>query len=195
MNVANGARWLKRNWLISLLLVAILAALSWRPNKLGGTAEGTLVSAEVAPIAAPPQPSVDPQQESLKRTMDGALDRQRDQVRKRLTEKSGIQLHIEALDEDLEPDEYAAHLSALGNLYQQKTQDYVSAARYYELLIENHSDWPGINGAYHQLISCYTILNDYPSLRILYRKMLEVFPEETNEYKYAEAALAGKLGK
>jgi len=43
--------------------------------------------------------------------------------------------------------------------------------------------------AYHQLISCYTHLDDHQSLRLLYREMLRVFPEESGEYRYAEAAL------
>lgn len=97
--------------------------------------------------------------------------------------------HTAKLDENPAPDEAAALLSALGNLYKQKKQDYASAARYYEQVIEKYPDWPGIKGVYHQLMTCYTNLDDQASLRLLYRKMMEVFPEESNEYLFAKDAL------
>lgn len=97
--------------------------------------------------------------------------------------------HTAKLDQNPEPDDAAALLSALGNLHKQKKQDYAAAARYFEQVIEKYPDWPGINGVYHQLMACYSNLDDQVSLRLLYRKMMEVFPEESNEYMFAKDAL------
>jgi tetratricopeptide (TPR) repeat protein len=97
--------------------------------------------------------------------------------------------HKAALAAEPAAEESAALLAALGNLHRQKKRDYATAARYYEELLQKYPDWPGANSIYHQLISCYTQLNDQTSLRLLYRKMVEVFPVESNEYEFARHAL------
>lgn len=179
MNLANSAGWLKRNWVICVLLAAIGVAISWNPNR----AESPEATAE------PPPKNLEAEQEALKKTFDAMLYEQHVQIRERAAAKSAIAEHLEALENDLEPEEYAIHLCALGNLYQQKTGDFETAASYYELLLEEYPEWTGSRAAYHQLIACYKYLNDQSSLRVLYRRMVEAFPEGSPEHEYAKAEL------
>lgn len=183
MNPGAILPWLKRNGLIGLLVISIVTAIFWRP---GSTAPP--VSEEVTPVT-----DVAVEQEALRQTMKDAQARQRGIRTSREEAQSDLATHLEALEKELPPDERAARLCALGNLYQQKKQDYATAAGYYELLIEEFPEWPGISTAFHQLITCYTRLEDQQSLRLLYREMIRIFPEESTEYQYAEAALAGAL--
>lgn len=141
----------------------------------------------------------DATQNELREALDQGLARQRS------TDEGGektpdqvIASHQEKLakleqEPDAAPEESAALLSALGNLHLQKKRDYATAARYYEQLIQEYPEWPGVNAIYHQLIKCYTELKDQQSLRVLYRKMLDVFPQASKEYEYANAALSGQL--
>ena len=87
------------------------------------------------------------------------------------------------------PDEAAARLSAIDNLYQMKKGDFRKAAGYYEILIARYPDWEGVLGAYRELVTCYEMLGDQRELRALYRKMLERFPEDSDEYRAAEEGL------
>ena len=188
MILGSAARWARRNWISCLLLAAIAAALTWEPG--GG---GPPVERPAAVYAPQPPPEVarpaQADQVALKRALDQAIYRNLVRERERLTAKSEIDVHIEELAENLEPYEDAARLCALGNLYQQKHQDYERAAGYYLVLIDTYPDWPGIATAYHQLVACYKHLEDPQRLRLLYRTMLEVFAEGTPEHTYARAAL------
>lgn len=86
-------------------------------------------------------------------------------------------------------EEAPALLEAMGNLNKQKLQDFKEAARNYELLIHDYPKWNGITKVYPQLMACYQQLKDEDGLRWLYKKMMEEFPPESNEYKYAQAKL------
>ncbi len=190
MNQADVGRWLKRNWLIVSLLVAIAAALSWRPN--GPDTEAV----EPAPASAPietTETNAPPPQDVLQKQLDDTLLQQEKQRQLRHDAKSQIDEHLAVLDTGITRDEYATRMCALGNLYQQRILDFETAATYYEVLLDNYSDWSGINGVYFQLIACYTQLEDFPSLRLLYRRMLEFFPEDSIEYKYAATMLEDQL--
>lgn len=173
--------WLKSNRFLPLLLVAagVVPALSGcgpaEETAGGGAGETTAAS-----------------QDALRSEFEQAKARNtapETAPREEKTTDEVIAEHTAALEGDLEPDAAAARLSALGNLHRQKKQDYTTAARYYEEIIQNYPEWPGIKGVYHQLMTCYTQLDDQASLRLLYRKMVEVFPPESNEYQFAKDAL------
>ena len=91
--------------------------------------------------------------------------------------------------EDARGKDAPAYLLAIGNLNKQKLRNFKEAARNYELLINDYPKWENIVAVYPQLISCYELLNDQDGLRWLYREMMEKFPPESNEYKYAQAKL------
>jgi len=82
-----------------------------------------------------------------------------------------------------------ALLLAAGNLTMIKLKDFKEAARLYELLIHDYPAWEAIAGVYPQLMTCYEQLSDSDGLRWLYKKMMDEFPPESNEYKYAQAKL------
>ena len=162
-----------------------------------GIAIGIGRSPGPSPDAPTPAPTSSDEQEALREEFEISLAKQEETPRSETKTTDGIiaehQARLDELDENPVPDESAAILSALGNLHKQKKRDYRTAAGYYEILIEKYPEWPGINAVYHQLISCYTQLDDQQSLRLLYRKMVDVFPAESNEYEYANAGLEGTL--
>ena len=182
----SNLSWIVRHWYIWLVLLAVGVAIGIGQSA-GPTPDG---------VGAPSPENL--RQDELQAKFDVAL------AKKNETEPTPcvastdevIDAHQERLDElevNPNPDESAALLNALGNLHKQKKQDHATAARYFEQVIEQYPDWPGINATYHQLIACYTQLEDQESLRILYRKMVAHFPPESNEYEYAQAALAGEI--
>jgi len=167
-------------------MVAIVTALNWGP---GGEATSDRES-DPDPVApAPTSTPEDQAQAEKKQALDAAIYRNLVQERERLTSKSEIATQLEELERTVEPYEYAARLCALGNLYQQKHGDYATAAGYYELLIDDYPDWPGIASAYHQLITCYKQLDQILALRLLYKKIMVNFPEGSAEYEYAKVSL------
>lgn len=85
--------------------------------------------------------------------------------------------------------EVPAILAALGNLYSHKLMDCRRASEYYEEIILNHADWEGARVIYPELSVCYERLGDQEQLQWLYRRMMEVFPEDTQEYAFARAQL------
>lgn len=177
--------WNPWNGAIALLALAIIIALVLGPR-------GELSSA-ITPTdageAATDQKERD--QRALRSALDAALAAKRGPRAAAPAPDADpvIADHLVQLDKELEPDEAAARLSALGNLLRQKKGDYRAAAGYYEILIERYPDWEGILGAYRELISCYEALERHQDLRQLYRHMLEVFPEGSDGHRVAMEAL------
>ena len=95
--------------------------------------------------------------------------------------------HQAAIEADPDAHDVPALLRASGNLYRQKVGDYEAAAEQYENLIYNHPDWPGTRGAYVNLAHCYKQLGEKEKERNLYRRMLTVFEEGTEEHNFAAA--------
>ena len=181
--------WLTKNWYFPLLFIGVgIAVLVGRlPGNSDFDPEKPLNDGKASPV--------DARQQALREEFDrakAAADRNPPPPAEKDTD-TVIAEHQAKLETDIAPEESAALLAALGNLHRQKKRDYAAAARYYEELIQKYPEWPGVDGIYHQLISCYTELNDQPSLRLLYRAMIDVFPPESKEYEYAQAALAGDL--
>ncbi len=182
MSLTRAAEWLKSNWYIPLLLVGVVVALVF-----GNSPKAPDPTAPVDKAVA-----ANGDQSALRQEFERAKAKAKDKEQSALPEKSTdtvIAEHTAKLEENPPPDESAALLSALGNLHKQKKQDFATAARYYEQILQDYPDWPGIKGVYHQLITCYSRLDDQGSLRLLYRKMVEVFTPESNEYQFAKDAL------
>lgn len=178
--------WLNRNWYFPLLGVGVLIAI------VIGRMPASVEVDPTSPTETPATTPGDARQVALRSEFERAKAAADARSAAADTEKDPdtiIAEHQAALANDPPPEESAALLAALGNLHRQKKQDYTTAARYYEELLQKYPDWPGANSIYHQLISCYTQLNDQTSLRLLYRKMVEVFPVESKEYEFARHAL------
>lgn len=77
----------------------------------------------------------------------------------------------------------------MGNLYRQKLGDYENAIHCYERIILDFPESTGRREAFLQLEACYLKQEDRTGLRWVYDKMVEEFPEESQEYKYATQQL------
>ena len=183
MNWSGPVQWLKSNWYVPLLIAGVAVALLM--GKIPSSPRGDAPPGKT-PVGAEDQNSLRAEFDRAKAEADA---RKADAVPEVKSTDTIIAEHTAELDTNPEPDQAAALLSALGNLYKQKKQDYPAAARYYEQVIEKYPDFPGIKGVYHQLMSCYSDMDDQGSLRLLYRKMVQVFPPESNEYLFAKDAL------
>lgn len=187
MKFAPQGAWNRWNGLIALLAVGIVIALA-----LGRRGEGPAAgeSGSESP-AVETAPKAAPDQATLSDRLDSILVEQekRQKGSSEAVEEPDIAEHLEALETDLEPGEAAARLSALGNLYQMKKGDFKAAAGYYEILIERYPTWEGVLGTYRELVTCYEMLGEQQELRALYRRMLEKFPEDSDEYRAAREVL------
>lgn len=183
MNWSGAMQWLKTNWYVPLLIAAVAVALliGRLPGPPGGEAPPGKSTA-----GAEDQNALREEFDRAKAKADARQAAAQPEVK---STDTIIAEHTAELEKKPEPDQAAALLSALGNLYKQKKQDYATAARYYEQVIQDYPDFPGVKGVYHQLMSCYSEMDDQGSLRLLYRKMVEVFPPESNEYLFAKDAL------
>jgi len=182
----SNLSWIIRHWYVWLVLLAVGVAIGIGQSA-GPTPDG---------VGAPSPENL--RQDELQAKFNAAL------AKKQETEATPVvqstddviaahQTRLDELEASPDPVESATLLNALGNLHKQKKRDNATAARYFEQVIERYPEWPGINATFHQLISCYTQLEDQESLRLLYRKMVTLFPEESKEYEYAQAALAGEI--
>ena len=97
--------------------------------------------------------------------------------------------------EEEQPEEAQAAVlwGAMGNLYRQKLGDYGEAARCYEMALYNEPEPLNARKIYVQLGTCYERLRDKDKQRKLYEEMLEVFPEGSQEYEYANAKLKAEI--
>jgi len=163
-------------WYLVVVLVVIALVVVYKlatggeaapVGKTAGAAASRGVSAPDIPVAAKQTPRMS--EEEKARTMIAGYQKR--------------------LAEDARGKDVPALLLAMGNLYKQKLRDFKEAARNYELLINEYPEWENIVAVYPQLMSCYELLNDQESLRWLYREMMEKFPPESNEYKYAQVKL------
>jgi TolA-binding protein len=77
----------------------------------------------------------------------------------------------------------------MGNLNFQRLGNYKEAARCYDLLITAYPDWAGVKPAYHQLATCFQRLGDHDNEQRVYKSMMKVFPEDSQEYAYAKKQL------
>lgn len=82
-----------------------------------------------------------------------------------------------------------ALLAAMGNLYRQKQGNYREAALCFERLIAEHPDAPNIRDAYLQLVICYERAGDAENRQRVLRRIVELYPPESQEHAYASTLL------
>ena len=74
---------------------------------------------------------------------------------------------------------------ALANLYRQKMQDYSRALFWYERYIDRYGDDSKIAWVFSQAVFCLEKLGTEPELRLMYRKMMDAFPEGSEYHEFA----------
>lgn len=97
--------------------------------------------------------------------------------------------HRQRLEADPDSPEAAALLNAMGNLYRQKMGDYEHAAQCYEDLLHQYPDWEGNRNVYLNLVVTYRALEKEDYINWTYRRMMERYPEDSQEYLYAKSEL------
>ena len=169
---------IRENWHFGLVFVIAI----------GATAVGFLHGGEAE--EKPPEIRQDLQQRDRELPREA---RTRRPPPERLTEKEKavkiIEGHQAKFEEDPEGKDAPAYLLAMGTLCCQKLRDYERAAEYYQLLLLDYPDWEMVRPVYIQLATCYERAERPGDAERIFREMLKVFPEDTNEYEYANYRL------
>lgn len=177
----NKEFWLdafKNNWyLVVLLAVAILGFIGHfirsyavSPASLDLSTSGTI------PVSPEPVPEV-----------NIGVKNDREQTEQQINEYRRL------VDEHPDSADAPSLLTAAGNLYYQKLLDYEKAAECYEEVLGTYPNWENIRNVYVQLASCYERMENWEKARRVYRRMMDAFPEDSQEYQYAKAKYEGGL--
>ena len=100
-----------------------------------------------------------------------------------------IERHEAALANNPDGPDAPALLSAIGNVYFQRLNDYKRAAEAYETILMDYRDWPQIRTVFPQLRICYKQLDDWDGVEWVYQQMMDIFPEDSEEHLYARTQL------
>jgi tetratricopeptide (TPR) repeat protein len=111
----------------------------------------------------------------------------------RQTEEENVKEAIENYENELRYNhggsETAANLYRLGNLYFSKLHDYEKASTHYESLLQQFPNYSGNITVYPNLVTCYERLGDLALTRHTYKRMMEYFGPDSEEYAYAKMKL------
>jgi tetratricopeptide (TPR) repeat protein len=165
------------NWHLVGVMAIVLVVAAYKATTAGPAVAA--ISANV-PVTANTPPREGPARQ---------LAQQRASLTPADVAKSTIQKHLESLNANPDGEEAPAILNAVANLYLQRLEDYGAAAGYYERLISEHPDWPGIHNTYIQLLTCYDRMGEQEKRQDVLRRMTEVFPPDSQEYQYAASLL------
>jgi tetratricopeptide (TPR) repeat protein len=120
-------------------------------------------------------------------------DVQQHRERQRQKALATIQEHEEAIDAEPQAARAPALLTAMGNLYQQKLLDYEEAAACYDRILREYPESSQRRSAYIGLATAYERSDRPMQAMQVYRKMKQEFPQDSQEYKYAEAKLDERI--
>jgi tetratricopeptide (TPR) repeat protein len=169
---------LRKNWYLiaALVVIAAFAVVKLLTSPGGDTSPPPDVTANENQAVPSTQESL----EALQKVT------QPDEQAKARTQ---IQEYQRKIDANPQGEETPAYLMAMGNLYLQKLGDYEKAKTPYEHIILEFPDSEERRQAFLQLEACYRTQKDRTGLKWLYEKMLEAFPEDSQEYQYAQKQL------
>ena len=169
---------LKKNWYLiaALVLVVALAAVKFLVG--AGDAPGT-----ASGPGAGERPTMPTAPENLDALQAATTPDQQEETRTQIEE------YRKKIAEEPKAEDTPAYLMAMGNLYRQKLEDYDEAITCYERIILDFPESTERRPAFLQLEACYLALEDRTGLKWLYEKMVEEFPEDSQEYKYAAQQL------
>lgn len=178
MNKSFLTAVIRDNWYLFAALVVCVGAFAYKVTTSSDKPETLQAEASLASTAVPGPGSGD------------GLDKLAStRVSDREKTLEIIQSHQAQVDANPKAEEAPALLSAMGNLYTQKLGDYTQAAACYESAIRDYPDWGEVRTAYLQLAMCYERLNDQQNARRIYSLMMEKFPEDSQEYQYANTMM------
>lgn len=172
-----------RPWLPVILLLGLAAAvIVLAVIMLGGEEEPSEETARPSGPSVMPQP-IEPR--------SGLFDAPPPPKRRSPQEKALdlIGEYEERLKTNPNDEENPVILMAMGNLYRQKLMDYEKAAECYEQIVYDHPDSPQVRSAYLQLSTCYEQLNAGERSNRLHLRMIERFPEGSQERLFARSKL------
>jgi len=167
-------RFLRENWYLAALIVLLLAGaavLYTRP--------------ESQPVGNAPRPVSPDGPQAAPSPLEPQPPRPDDQE----VARSQIEKLQETYDADPKSADAPAALNGMANLNRQKLLNYGEAIRLYELLLLDFPDWEGISRVYPNLATCYERNGDNDGARSVYKRMMEKFPPESQEYLYAKTQL------
>ncbi len=169
---------MKDNWYLVAIVAALLAASLWgATRKEVVAADGTLVLASGEITAAPGGRGKSAVQSRwVSPTRDAKV-------------RADIENYHKKLGVNRSSDETPANLFRLANLYYSNLQDYEKASLYYEDLIQSFPDYEGLTVVYPNLVVCYERLGKLALERSTYKRMLDYYPDDTQEYLYAGVRL------
>lgn len=177
MSEPKHMNFLRNNWHLLVVFLAVVVAIpivAMRERAEQQRAEqAASVSADGTPVAVS-KPRVAPLA-ARETTRDAAL--------------KTIESHRQKLDSDPGSAEAPALLSAMGNLYRQKLSDYEQAADCFERLLSEYPDSTNVRDAYLQLVICYDRLGDVENRRRILRRMMDVYPPDSEPHLYAAQQL------
>lgn len=170
---------LVKNWYLFAILVAALAVATVQIFRGGGDEDtGQAVVRPAGPEAG--GPSGEAQFVFGRRTEAASREEQA---------KSTIAQHTKKFEDNPDAEDAPGLLSAIGNIYMQKLGNLEEAAQHYERILLDYPDWVGINTVYPQLVNCYEQLDDDQGKRWIYKRIMEDYPPESEEYKYSKSKL------
>lgn len=167
---------LAKNWYLLLLLVAAAAFFIYGVS-----------GARQTPPASPPGSATDNADGRDRPPGAGLVVSDEEKTIEQIEE------YRRRVEEEPRAEEAPALLAAAGNLSCQKLLDYEKAAQFYETALADYPGWEGARGLYVQLATCYERLEDWEKARRVYRRMMDAFPPESQEYQYARAKFEGSL--
>lgn len=97
--------------------------------------------------------------------------------------------HQKKIDADPTSEQAPILLGAMGNLYLQKLQDPGKAAECYEGVLLKYPNYAGKRTILINLANCYEKMDDRLNAKDTYERMMETFPEDSQEYKHAQLKL------
>jgi tetratricopeptide (TPR) repeat protein len=131
--------------------------------------------------------STHPQYQSTTQKMKEKID-----VERKRRALEAIEEHENAIALNLDEDESADRLMAVGNLHQYQLSDYYSAIQSYRMLVDtapNHSQTPQ---AYVEIATCYERMGEEDQAMYVYREIVERLDPTLQHTQFAKLKLAGE---
>ena len=177
MNREFLARVIRENWYLLLAFVICVGVFSFK--FASGPDETENIT---GPIRTAPPGAVTPERLEALRTTRTPAEKARET----------IEQHEAKLAQNPSSEEAPALLCAIGNLRRQRLGEMDEAIECYERVIRDYPESSLVRSAYINLAHAYEERDETHNARSVYQRMMQAFPEDSQEYLYASAKVAGK---
>ena len=141
-------------------------------------------AAEITSDIVSPYPQYVSTTEQMKKKVD---------VERKRRALEAIEEHEDAIALNLDEDETADRLMAVGNLQHYQLSDYHSAIQSYRMLVDTAPDHSQTAQAYVEIATCYERLGEEDQAMYVYREMVEMLDPSLQHTHFAKLKLEGKL--